>query len=134
MFRQTQLHHKTVSLQGGQRKVISETAQTVDCEIEHITGWRVLFWSGSFTTKLRMLEDRSKGLISFKLISSDVMQDLEGCWTVKPFTQDSMDELRGATSNEPIKSFKSSPGEPISEGVLTSASVFKIKSNIFWIL
>lgn len=68
-------------------------------EVEHVTGWSILWLSGEFITKLRVAENRGSKSVTFKLIKSDVMEDFDGSWKLQPYTQAGMNKMFGKGGN-----------------------------------
>lgn len=64
-------------------------------DVDHITGWSVLWFSGEFKTRLRVTEVKRTGTVRFQLLESDIMNDFEGEWTLKPCTQQALNKMYG---------------------------------------
>jgi hypothetical protein len=77
------------------RKYIKRGLFETIYEVEHITGWSILWLSGEFITKLRVKENRGSKSVSFKLLNSDVMSDFDGWWKLQPCTQAGLNRLYG---------------------------------------
>lgn len=75
-------------------------------DVDHITGWSVLWFSGEFTTRLRVTEAKRSGRLHFKLLSSDIMKDFDGEWTLKPCTQQALDKMYGKDDFNPLRSLQ----------------------------
>eukprot|EP00892_Ulva_mutabilis_P011986 jgi/Ulvmu1/915/UM101_0024.1 len=75
-------------------------------EVDHITGWSVLWFSGEFKTRLRVTESKRNGKVHFKLLSSDIMKDFDGEWTLKPCTQQALDRMYGKKDSNPFSAIK----------------------------
>lgn len=68
-------------------------------EVEHVTGWSLLWLSGEFITKLKVTENRGSKSVEFKLLKSDIMKDFHGSWKLQPCTQAGMNKLYGKRGN-----------------------------------
>lgn len=68
-------------------------------EVEHVTGWSLLWLSGEFITKLKVTENRGSKSVEFKLLRSDIMKDFHGSWKLQPCTQAGMNKLYGKRGN-----------------------------------
>jgi hypothetical protein len=77
------------------RKYIKKGLFETVYEVEHVTGWSVLWFSGEFVTKLLVKENRGSKSLSFKLLRSDVMKDFDGSWMLQPCTQKGLNKLYG---------------------------------------
>lgn len=64
-------------------------------DVDHVTGWSVLWMSGEFITRLRVTENRASKSVNFKLLHSDMMRDFDGHWTLQPATQSGLNKLYG---------------------------------------
>eukprot|EP01025_Chloroclados_australasicus_P027387 TRINITY_DN27172_c0_g2_i1.p1 TRINITY_DN27172_c0_g2~~TRINITY_DN27172_c0_g2_i1.p1 ORF type:complete len:283 (-),score=33.72 TRINITY_DN27172_c0_g2_i1:62-910(-) len=79
----------------GKRRILVNQRHEQKYEVEHYTGWRVLWMSGEFCATLRVTQRPYAGEVKFELLASDVMSAFDGSWTIKPFTQDSLNKLYG---------------------------------------
>eukprot|EP01023_Acetabularia_acetabulum_P065022 TRINITY_DN8557_c0_g2_i3.p2 TRINITY_DN8557_c0_g2~~TRINITY_DN8557_c0_g2_i3.p2 ORF type:complete len:263 (-),score=35.71 TRINITY_DN8557_c0_g2_i3:1139-1927(-) len=75
------------------RKTLYDDGNKQVVEVEQISKWRFLVFSGKFTTRLKVTQNRKLGTIRFDLVKSDLMKDFEGMWTIQPFTQASIDKM-----------------------------------------
>eukprot|EP01026_Neomeris_dumetosa_P006144 TRINITY_DN11930_c1_g1_i2.p1 TRINITY_DN11930_c1_g1~~TRINITY_DN11930_c1_g1_i2.p1 ORF type:complete len:307 (-),score=22.67 TRINITY_DN11930_c1_g1_i2:212-997(-) len=79
------------------RKVLQDKGHKQIVLVEQKAGWRFLVFKGSFTTRLKVHQDKRAGTIRFELVRSDLMKDFEGMWTIQPFNQTSLDDLINGT-------------------------------------
>ncbi|XP_024380282.1 uncharacterized protein [Physcomitrium patens] len=50
--------------------------------------WNLMFWSGKFTIKMRVEEDRSKHKVAFKLNEPGFLKLFNGYWGIEPWIQE----------------------------------------------
>ncbi|KAG2501851.1 hypothetical protein HYH03_000349 [Edaphochlamys debaryana] len=62
-------------------------------EIGHRAVARFLFVSIGFETHLHVWEDRKQRTIDFYMAKPGLMQKFDGCWRIKPFTQETLDSI-----------------------------------------
>lgn len=89
------------------RKYLKNNFFEKEYEVDHISGWQVLWFSGEFNTRLRVTERKRSGQVHFKLLSSDVMEDFDGEWTLKPCTQQALDKMYGKSAFNPFGGLQS---------------------------
>ncbi|KAG2501807.1 hypothetical protein HYH03_000307 [Edaphochlamys debaryana] len=77
------------------RKVLEEDkkAGTRKLEVWHKAIARFLFISVTFETRLYVWEDDRARVIRFTTAKPGMMQKFDGCWRVKPFTQETLDSI-----------------------------------------
>jgi len=80
------------------RRVLQDRWGKQKVEVEQAAGWRFLFLSGVFYTRLFVFQDRNKGTIRFKLAQPGFMKKFEGQWKVQPFNQSTLDSI-GSVQN-----------------------------------
>lgn len=68
-------------------------------EIEQAAGWRLLFLSGVFYTRLFVTQDKKKGTMAFQLAKPGLMKNFEGKVIVRPFNKESIDKLDDENEN-----------------------------------
>ncbi|GLC43298.1 hypothetical protein PLESTB_001343400 [Pleodorina starrii] len=62
-------------------------------EVGHRAITRFLFISVSFETHLHVWEDDNERTIKFQMARPGMMQKFDGCWRIKPFTQETLDSI-----------------------------------------
>lgn len=72
-----------------------------------MTGWRILWFSGEFKTRLIVDEDKRKSTVTFKLKDSDVMRAFHGSWRLKAYKEGAQHDLHG--SSLPVSSHSEGP-------------------------
>ena len=77
------------------RRVLQDRWGTQKVEVEQAAGWRFLFLSGVFYTRLFVFQNRHQGTIRFKLARPGFMKKFEGEWRVQPFNQSTLDSMEG---------------------------------------
>lgn len=77
------------------RKYVKKGMFETIYDVDHVTGWSILWMSGEFITRLRVTENRASKSVSFKLLHSDMMRDFDGHWTLQPATQSGLNKLYG---------------------------------------
>ncbi|KAK9834910.1 hypothetical protein WJX81_007994 [Elliptochloris bilobata] len=78
------------------RKVLRDDgAGRLEAEVEQVGQWKFMLFSGSFSTRLYVSQDKRRGTIDFKLARPGLMKNFEGKWRVQPFTQATPNEVSG---------------------------------------
>eukprot|EP00210_Caulerpa_lentillifera_P007381 g7054.t1 len=67
-------------------------------EVEQAATWRFLIFSGVFLTRLFVKQDRQEGSVEFALAKEGFMKDFTGRWEIRPFDQQTIDEISGKKS------------------------------------
>ncbi|EFJ40166.1 hypothetical protein VOLCADRAFT_108304 [Volvox carteri f. nagariensis] len=62
-------------------------------EVGHRALTRFLFISVTFETHLHVWEDDNERTIKFQMARPSMMQKFDGCWRIKPFTQETLDSI-----------------------------------------
>ncbi|CAD7703504.1 unnamed protein product [Ostreobium quekettii] len=75
------------------RRVLEDRWGYQKVEVEQAAGWRFLFLSGVFYTRLFVFQHRHKGIVHFRLAQPGFMEKFEGNWVVRPFCQRTLDSL-----------------------------------------
>ncbi|GFR39789.1 hypothetical protein Agub_g274 [Astrephomene gubernaculifera] len=76
------------------RRVVEDDGQGQRrLEIGHRAVARFLFISISFETHLHVWENDVEKTIKFQLAGPGLMQKFDGCWRIKPFTQETLDDI-----------------------------------------
>lgn len=84
------------------RRVLSNKHGRKTVEVEQEGKWKVLWFKGSFITKMVVVEDRHHNTIEFRQISPGFMKRFEGKWEVQPFTQATLDEVYDVHHTHPF--------------------------------
>ena len=79
----------------GEKQTLKKQLGFHQYNVNHYTGWSILWMSGEFKTRLRVTEDWGSKTVRFELLDSAVMDEFDGLWTLRPYTQRGLDRLTG---------------------------------------
>ncbi|KAK9908444.1 hypothetical protein WJX75_007990 [Coccomyxa subellipsoidea] len=79
------------------RKVLEDDGRGKQkVEVEQLAAWKLLMFSGSFSTRLYVFQDKRRGIVKFRLARPGLMKDFAGMWRVQPYTSDAIGALSGS--------------------------------------